>query len=70
MKWFFINGKHINLDHVQVFHWQRGRLWLWFVGDDEAVDYRDPLAENYLRLCRLLGVAPDEEVLSWIKSTS
>ena len=69
MRWFFISGKHINLAQVQLFQWQNGRLWLWFHGDETATDYRDPSAEYYLKLCRLLGVAPSEEVISWKRAT-
>lgn len=69
MKWFLLYDKHINLDLVQVFQWRKGKLWMWFLGDPEAVDYYDPKAENYIRLCRLLGVTPNEEVISWTKST-
>lgn len=58
MKWVQINNAHFNTNLICSFHWTGGKLWIWFIGDESAARYEDPKRENYIRLCRALGVAP------------
>lgn len=58
MKWVRVNGQHINTDQLQLFHWERGYLILWFSGEEESVNWRDPDKRLYLEICNALGVAP------------
>ena len=63
MKWVQINRAHFNADLICSFHYNHTKrmLYVWFVGDHSPEGYDDPDKENYLRLCRALGVAPIEE---------
>ena len=63
MKWVQINQAHFNVDLICSFHHSRvkGKLYVWFIGDSAPESYDDPDMDNYLRLCRALGVSPIEE---------
>lgn len=58
--WIRINGRHINADALQLFKWEKGYLVLWFIGDEEGVNWLDPERKLYLQLCNALGVGPWE----------
>ena len=62
MKWVTVNYTHINADNVDCFFWDDGELSLWYVGDSDAVKYKDPDGKLYRKLCNDLNVKPVEEV--------
>jgi hypothetical protein len=61
MKWVKINNAYFNTNLITSFYWALGRLYIYFVAEGDAESYTDPNRENYLRLCRQLGVRPVEE---------
>lgn len=61
MKWVQVNRAHFNTALICSFYWSGGKLFVYFVGEDEPDYYDDPKRENYLRLCRTLGVRPLED---------
>lgn len=61
MKWILIKDLHINTDHVQTFHWARGRLVIGFTGEGRPWTWEDPDKQLYIKMCHLLGVRPVEE---------
>ena len=61
MRWVNVNKGHFNTSLIQSFYWSVGKLYVYWLGDTEYERYDDPDRENYLRLCRALGVAPAEE---------
>ena len=63
MKWVRVDDAHFNTNLICSFFWVRGKLWIWFLGDDDPTAYQDPKRENYIRLCHALGVAPIGEDL-------
>jgi len=61
MKWAEIEGTHVNTNTVTAFYWVRGRLYVFFIGDDEPTGWDDPDGEVYLKLCRQQGIRPAME---------
>ena len=61
MKWARINQAYFNTDLIVSFYWKDGKLVIWNIGDTEPEWYKDLDRENYLRLCRVVGVRPVEE---------
>ena len=61
MRWVKVNKAHFNTSLMMSFYWSLGKLYIYWLGDTEADSYPDPNRENYLGLCRALGVAPLEE---------
>ena len=62
MKWVLINHKHINMNNVDEFYWEDGALWVFFNGDPEPYEYKDPERERYQKMCQSQGLRPVEEV--------
>ncbi len=61
MKWVQINEAYFNTDLIMAFYWSRGKLWVYWWGEDGiADDYDDPNKENYNRLCARLALRPLE----------
>ena len=61
MNWVRVGKAYFNTDLIESFYWTLGKLWVHWLGEGAAERYEDPDRENYLRLCRRLGVRPVEE---------
>jgi hypothetical protein len=61
MRWVKVNKAHFNTSLILAFYWSIGKLYVYWLGDADYECYNDADRENYLRLCRALGVAPVEE---------
>ena len=61
MTWFELTPRYINLDHVDVFYWDEGNLYIFYSGDAEGTRYKDTDRHRYIRLCEFLGVEPVPE---------
>lgn len=61
MRWVRIKNTHINADLIEYFCWHGGKLRIYWLNNEAVMAVEDPDHENYLRLCRALGVAPVEE---------
>lgn len=63
MKWAKIGKAYFNTALITAFYWSAGRLCIHWVGEGEGGPdiYTDVNREQYLRLCRCVGVAPVEE---------
>lgn len=60
MRWVLIGGDHVNMDNVELFRWDDGKLKVFFNGEYMA-SIEDPDKECYIKLCRQMGVRPYEE---------
>lgn len=61
MKWTRVNKAFFNTELMKAFHWSAGKLWIWWLGEDEPETYADPDREHYLDLCRRLILTPVKE---------
>ena len=61
MKWVLINRCHINMNNVDCFHCVAGTLRIYFHGNEEPMEYKDPDGKLYRKLCRSQGIRTYEE---------
>ncbi len=60
MRWVLIGGDHVNMDNVELFRWDDGKLEVFFNGEYMAT-IEDPDKVHYTKLCHVMGVRPYEE---------
>lgn len=58
MKWVTIRKLHINMNNVDGFKWEDGKLYVFFNADKEPAYWEDPDRELYLTLCLYMGAVP------------
>lgn len=61
MRWVNVTKAHFNTSLILAFYWSAGKLYVYWHNATDYEWYSDPDREDYLRLCRALGVAPVEE---------
>ena len=61
MNWVTIKGMHLNLDHVQEFHWKDGELRIALSGDSAFYCLNDPDRRWYHKLCSRVSLPPVEK---------
>ena len=60
MKWVLIGKRHINMNNVDAFMWERGTLFVCYTADPEIAEFDDPDRKLYLKICLSQGVRPYE----------
>lgn len=73
MKWVTIGKCHVRADRILTFHWQLGRIFVWYIGDPDEVTWGDQDQRIYRKLCKQLGIEPaveptyglDEKLDAW-----
>lgn len=50
MKWFYVKGGWYNIEHLQVFKWSNGALYLYIIGRSVPEIFDDPEATLYTDL--------------------
>jgi hypothetical protein len=74
MKWVTIGKIHIRAEQILTFHWQLGKLYVWYICEPaECYEWPDHNQKLYRKLCKQLGIEPaveppyglDEKLDAW-----
>lgn len=51
MNWVILGRRHINVEHIDSFYWEKGILNICFLGIDVQYEFQDPDGRQYKIVC-------------------